>query len=197
MQPLLHLASISPRRSKLLTQIGVAHSIIKVAIDETPHRGEQPQEYVLRLARDKALAGQTALNRSDYPLVLAADTSVVVDGRILGKPRDRDHAQEMMGLLSGRSHWVHSGVALAGDGVASSLSSSKVNFCNITPAQAQAYWNSHEPADKAGGYGIQGLGAIFITRIEGSFSGVMGLPLFETAQLLTQAGIDPLQQLDR
>ncbi|MCP4126017.1 MAG: septum formation inhibitor Maf [Gammaproteobacteria bacterium] len=192
MQPILHLASISPRRSELLTQIGVVHSIIEVDVDETPHHGESPQEYVLRLAQEKALAGQAALDRTDHPLVLAADTSVVVDGRILGKPKDRGHALEMMHLLSDRSHWVYSGLALAADGVTSSLSASKVSFCQITPAQASAYWDSSEPADKAGGYGIQGLGAIFISRIEGSFSGVMGLPLFETAQLLLQAGIDPI-----
>ncbi len=192
MQPLLHLASMSPRRSELLTQIGVGHSIIKVDVDETQQPGEKPDEYVLRLAQEKAIAGQKALSTPKPSLVLAADTSVVVDGRILGKPRDRENALEMMQLLSDRSHWVYSGVTLAGETVASSLSSSQVSFCKITPAQALAYWESGEPADKAGGYGIQGLGAIFITRIEGSFSGVMGLPLYETAQLLTQAGIDPI-----
>lgn len=197
MQPLLHLASQSPRRSELLTQIGVIHTPIRVDVDETPHRGEQPEEYVVRLARAKALAGQAKLNTHNHPLVLAADTSVVVDGRILGKPKDRDDAMEMMRLLSNRSHWVFSGVALAGDGMASSISPSKVTFCAITPERAMAYWNSSEPADKAGGYGIQGLGSLFITRIEGSFSGVMGLPLFETAQLLMQAGIDPLTQASR
>ncbi len=196
MQPLLHLASQSPRRSELLTQIGVVHRIITVDVDETPHRGEQPEEYVMRLACEKALAGQAALN-IDHPLVLAADTSVVVEGQILGKPEDREHALKMMRQLSNRSHWVFSGVALAGDNINSSISASRVTFCKITPEQALAYWNSAEPADKAGGYGIQGLGSIFITRIEGSFSGVMGLPLFETAQLLTQAGIDPLKQMDK
>jgi septum formation protein len=194
MQPLLHLASQSPRRSELLTQIGVIHTIIKVDVDETPHRGEQPEEYVVRLAREKALAGRTELDQPDSPLVLAADTSVVVAGRILGKPTDESDALEMLRLLSDRSHWVFSGVALAGDGIASRISSSKVTFCHVTPEQALAYWNSAEPADKAGGYGIQGLGSLFISRIEGSFSGVMGLPLFETAQLLRQAGIDPLTQ---
>jgi len=183
---------MSPRRSELLTQIGVVHSVVRVNVDETPHTGELPEEYVVRLAQEKALAGQATLNQSGPTLVLAADTSVVVDGHILGKPKDLGHAQEMMQLLSDRSHLVYSGVALAGTAMASSLSTSKVSFCNITPNQATAYWESHEPADKAGGYGIQGLGAIFITRIEGSFSGVMGLPLFETAQLLRHAGIDPL-----
>lgn len=194
MQPLLHLASQSPRRSELLTQIGVVHSTIKVDVDETPHRGEQPEEYVLRLAREKALAAQALLDGLEHPLVLAADTSVVMDGRILGKPLDRDDALEMMQLLSNRSHWVFSGVTLAGEGMTSSMSASRVTFCNVTPEQALAYWNTGEPADKAGGYGIQGLGSLFISRIEGSFSGVMGLPLFETAQLLMPAGIDPLKQ---
>ncbi len=194
MQPLLHLASQSPRRSELLTQIGVLHTIIKVDVDETPHQGEQPEEYVVRLAREKALAGQAELGQPGHQLVLAADTSVVVDGQILGKPADKSGALEMLQLLSNRSHWVFSGVALAGDKIASSISSSKVTFCHVTPEQAQAYWNSSEPADKAGGYGIQGLGSLFISKIEGSFSGIMGLPLFETAQLLRQAGIDPLTQ---
>jgi nucleoside triphosphate pyrophosphatase len=197
MQPLLHLASKSPRRSELLTQIGVIHTIINVDIDETPHRGEQPEEYVVRLAQEKAIAGQAKLNTSNHSLVLAADTSVVVDGQILGKPQDRDDALNMMRLLSNRSHWVFSGIALAGDDVTSSVNASKVTFCDVTLEQATAYWNSTEPTDKAGGYGIQGLGSIFITRIEGSFSGVMGLPLFETAQLLMQAGIDPLTQSSR
>lgn len=191
MQPHLHLASISPRRSELLRQIGVVHSIIEVDVDETPHRGEHPTEYVIRLAREKALAGQTWLGDHGHGLVLAADTAVVADDRILGKPRDRADALEMMQLLSNRSHLVYSGVALAGDGIESSISESRITFRDVTPDEARAYWESGEPADKAGGYGIQGLGALFITRIEGSFSGVMGLPLFETAQLLKQAGIDP------
>lgn len=194
MQPLLHLASQSPRRSELLRQIGVIHTTISVDVDETPHRGEQPEEYVVRLAREKALAGQTKLGQQNHPLVLAADTAVVVNGYILGKPRDKDDAIEMMRLLSDNTHWVFSGVALAGDKIASRVNSSKVTFCEVTPEQAQAYWDSAEPADKAGGYRIQGLGSIFITKLEGSFSGVMGLPLFETAQLLMQVGIDPLTQ---
>jgi len=197
MQPLLHLASMSPRRSELLRQIGVVHSIIKVDIDETPHRGEQPKEYVIRLAREKALAGQIELDDNKHGLVLAADTSVVVDNQILGKPKDREQALEMMQLLSNRSHWVYSGVALAGDAIGHEISESLVTFREVSREEAAAYWDSGEPADKAGGYGIQGVGSIFISRIEGSFSGVMGLPLFETTQLLMQAGIDPLTQASR
>ncbi len=195
-QPLLHLASISPRRSELLRQIGVVHRIIAVDVDETPHRGEQPKEYVIRLAREKALAGQNQLDENRRGLVLAADTSVVVDDRILGKPRDMEEALEMMQLLSNRSHWVYSGVALAGNEIESRISESRVTFREIAIDEAMAYWKSGEPADKAGGYGIQGLGALLITRIEGSFSGIMGLPLFETTQLLMQAGIDPLTQIN-
>ncbi len=193
MQPQLHLASMSPRRSELLTQIGVVHSIIEVDVDETPLTGESPDTYVLRLAQSKAQAGKAALNIFDTGVVLAADTAVVVDNTILGKPQHREEFLEMMQLLSGREHLVYSGVALAAEKITSSLSTSKVTFCQIGPEQAAAYWLSREPADKAGGYGIQGLGAIFISRIEGSYSGVMGLPLYETAQLLTQAGIDPLK----
>lgn len=197
MQPLLHLASTSPRRSELLRQIGVVHSIIKVDVDETPHRGEQPKEYVIRLAQEKALAGRIELDDNKHGLVLAADTSVVVNNQILGKPMDREEALQMMQQLSNRSHWVYSGVALAGDGVRHSFSESLVTFREVSSKEAIAYWDSGEPADKAGGYGIQGLGSIFISRIEGSFSGVMGLPLFETTQLLMQAGIDPLTQASR
>jgi septum formation protein len=184
---------MSPRRSELLRQIGVVHSIIRADVDETPRRGEHPKEYVIRLAQEKALAGKARLDPCEHGLVLAADTSVVVDDRILGKPKDREEALEMMQLLSGRSHWVYSGVALAGDSVDSEISESRVSFREITSDEAIAYWESGEPVDKAGGYGIQGLGSIFVTRIEGSFSGVMGLPLFETTQLLKKAGIDPLE----
>jgi septum formation protein len=197
MQPLLYLASMSPRRSELLHQIGVVHDIIRADVDETPRPGEHPEEYVIRLAREKALAGQAQLGGDENGLVLAADTSVVVDGQILGKPRDMADALEMMQLLSNRSHWVYSGVALAGEGIDSRISASQVSFREIKRDDAIAYWHSGEPADKAGGYGIQGLGALFISRIEGSFSGVMGLPLFETAQLLRQAGIDPLKPSER
>ncbi len=194
MQPPLYLASMSPRRSELLRQIGVVHSIISVDVDETPHRGENPQEYVIRLAQEKALAGQLLLEDSRHGLILAADTTVVVDDRILGKPRDMADAWDMLQLISNRSHLVYSGVALAGDKIESRISTSQVTFRKITRDEAIAYWESGEPEDKAGGYGIQGLGALFISKIEGSFSGVMGLPLFETAQLLMQAGIDPLTQ---
>ncbi len=196
MQPQLHLASMSPRRSELLRQIGVVHSIIKADIDETPHRGEHPKDYVIRLAQEKALAGQIQLGERGHGLVLAADTTVVVDKRILGKPQDRDDALEMLQLLSDRSHLVYSGVALAGETIESRISETLVSFRKVTKNEAIAYWESGEPVDKAGGYGIQGLGSIFVAKIEGSFSGVMGLPLYETTQLLIKAGINPLTNLN-
>lgn len=197
MQPKLHLASRSPRRSELLRQIGVVHNIIEADVDETPLTGENPKEYVIRLAQEKALAGKAQLRNPEDELVLAADTSVIVDDQILGKPKDREEALNMLLLLSNRSHWVFSGVALAGESIESRISETLVSFRKITRDEAVAYWKSGEPADKAGGYGIQGVGSIFISRIEGSFSGVMGLPLFETTQLLLKAGIDPLTQTDK
>jgi septum formation protein len=192
MRPQIYLASRSPRRSELLSQIGVIHKTVPAEVDETPRPREAPAEYVLRLALEKAEAGRSALNTPPEVPVLAADTAVVVDNEILGKPGDREEALAMMGLLSGRSHKVLTGVALAGRNRESRLSVSRVTFRTLTDAEAAAYWLSGEPADKAGGYGIQGLGAIFISHLEGSFSGVMGLPLFETAQLLQAEGIELL-----
>jgi septum formation protein len=197
MSDLLYLASQSPRRRELLLQIGVVPQLLEVEVDETPRQGEAPQDYVVRLALEKALAGQAGLAQR-LP-VLAADTAVVVDEHILGKPRDREHGLAMLELLSGRTHQVYTGVALAGEKVASRLSVSDVSFRQISNAEAQAYWRSGEPADKAGGYGIQGLGAVFISNLRGSYSGVMGLPLYETAELMQEAGIilPDLQSLEK
>jgi septum formation protein len=185
----IYLASRSPRRSELLSQIGVTHEIVTAEVDETPRPNEAPAEYVLRLALEKAEAGRSAVNAATDTPVLAADTAVVTENEILGKPADREAALGMMARLSGRSHKVLTGVALVGDSSASRLSVSRVTFRSVTAAEAAAYWQRGEPSDKAGGYGIQGLGAIFISHLEGSFSGVMGLPLFETAELLQAAGI--------
>lgn len=193
MSPSIYLASLSPRRSELLDQIGVDHEIVHIDVDETPLAGEVPAEYVIRLALAKARAGYTAIEGKTSMPVLAADTAVVLDDQIMGKPTDRDDALEMMARLSGRSHKVLTGIALVGAHEESRLSVSKVTFRTVFPAEALNYWNSGEPADKAGGYGIQGLGALFISRLEGSFSGVMGLPLFETAELLRSAGVGLLQ----
>ncbi|MCW8907691.1 MAG: Maf-like protein [Sedimenticola sp.] len=193
MQPLIYLASRSPRRRELLTQIGVHHTVIDIDVDETPLAHEAPAEYVIRMALEKARAGQAAIPL-DLPMpVLAADTAVVVGQRILGKPRDQSDALEMLQQLSATRHKVLTGVALGGQRESTRLSVSQVLFRRISPAEALAYWRSGEPADKAGGYAIQGRGALFVRALEGSFSGVMGLPLFETGELLRQAGIDPLQ----
>jgi septum formation protein len=164
--------------------------VIGVGIDERPLKREPPVAFVIRAAMDKARAAQSALGiRADHP-ILAADTAVVVDGQILGKPRDRREGLEMLGLLSGRSHQVATGIALLHRETAMTrLSVSLVSFRVLTAEEVGAYWDTGEPADKAGAYAIQGRGAVFVKHLEGSYSGVMGLPLFETAQMLGQAGI--------
>ncbi len=189
MTPQIFLASRSPRRSELLHQIGVAHSQIDVEVDEAVKTAESPSEYVVRLALAKARAGADRRPAGNRLPVLAADTAVVTDGKILGKPADRSQALAMMCMLSGCTHQVLTAVALTAERTDSRLCLSRVSFRRIGNAEAATYWESGEPADKAGGYGIQGLGAIFISHLEGSYSGVMGLPLFETAELLTNAGI--------
>ena len=185
--PLLTLASVSPRRRELLEQIGVTHLVSAADIDETVRPGEAPADYVVRMACAKARAVR---ERGGELPVLAADTIVVIDGLILGKPRDRADCLAMLGRLAGRTHEVLTAVALASAaGVAFRVSASEVRFRTVTPAECAAYWESGEPRDKAGGYAIQGRGALFIEHLSGSFSGVMGLPLYETGELLTAAGI--------
>lgn len=189
---MLYLASGSPRRRELLTQIGVRFDVVKTAVDERWRPGEEPLEYVLRLAAEKAQAGLQQLEGRGVrsPVVLGADTAGVLHGEILGKPRDRDDAIAMLLRMGGHTHQVITGIALATDaGVLVSHSITDVTFRPLSEREAEAYWNSGEPADKAGAYGIQGFGAIFVARIEGSYTGVVGLPLFETAQLLQQAGV--------
>ncbi|KIC83602.1 Maf family protein [Pseudomonas sp. C5pp] len=184
----LHLASGSPRRRELLTQIGVPFSVVSAPIDETPLPDESAPAYVERLARAKAAAGLACLEGP--AVVLGADTAVVLDGRILGKPENRDDALAMLADLSGREHQVLTAVALSdGQRVHSLCVTSKVRFRAISAEEAQRYWASGEPADKAGGYAIQGLGAVFVTGLSGSYSAVVGLPLSETAELLGQFGI--------
>ncbi len=181
--PMLYLASASPRRRELLAQIGVSHHVIAVTVDEARHAGETPELYVLRLALDKARAGRERTAADPRP-VLGADTAVVIGGEVLGKPRDEQEGVAMLRRLSGRTHHVYTGVALVGDDEATRLSVSAVSFRALTLGECQWYWHTGEPADKAGAYAIQGRGAVFISRLEGSYSGVMGLPLFETAELL-------------
>ncbi len=195
--PVLCLGSASPRRSELLRQIGVPHCVRSVELDETAQPGETPADYVLRLAAAKALAVQaarTAAGAQSLP-VLGADTTVTIDGAVLGKPRDSADLAAMFGTLSGREHEVLTAVAVAtrdADGapqVRTRLSRTRVRFRAIAPGEAETYWATGEPRDKAGGYGIQGLGAVFVESIVGSYSGVVGLPLAETAALLRGAGV--------
>ncbi len=183
----IELASASPRRSLLLRQIGVSHAIRPVGLDESRGSAESPHDYVLRLARAKATAGAAA--GSGLP-VLAADTAVAIGNEIYGKPRDEADGLRMLAALSGRSHEVLTAVALACDGrLATAISESRVTFRALSPMECRDYWATGESADKAGAYAIQGPGAVFIARLEGSYSGVMGLPLFETAALLDAAGV--------
>ena len=186
-QPVVCLASVSPRRRELLSQIGVPHTVMGAHIDETAHAGESPRDYVLRMAREKAL---TVRERGERLPVLAADTTVVLDDVIYGKPRDRADGIAMLGRLSARTHGVLTAVALAdARGVDLRLSVSTVRFRGLTPEECAAYWDTGEPHDKAGGYAVQGAAAVFIESLNGSYSGVMGLPLFETAELLRAAGV--------
>ena len=188
-RPRVYLASQSPRRRELLAQIGLHFAVLAVEVDETPRPGEAAQDLVQRLAIEKAQAGLTLLETGNPGPVLGADTEVVVDGEVLGKPRDEEDAAAMLARLSGRSHEVLSAVALATpERVAVRLSVSTVWFRATTPAERAAYCATGEPLDKAGAYAIQGLAAVFVRRLEGSYSGVMGLPLYETEALLRELG---------
>jgi septum formation protein len=181
------LASASPRRRELLAQIGLAHTVVRPDFDEAVLPQEAAADYVVRMARGKAHA---VAQRGGALPVLAADTSVVLAGEILGKPRDAAHGMAMLAQLSARTHQVLTAVALAAGGlVRHRLSTSEVRFRALTAAECRAYWDSGEPRDKAGGYAIQGRGAVFIEHLSGSYSGVMGLPLYETAELLAAAGV--------
>lgn len=187
MTPQLVLASASPRRSELLNQIGIRHLIKTVDIDESPWPHESPLCYVERVASEKSAACRSLL-QNDLP-VLAADTCVVCDGIIMGKPENKPHAVAMLSKLSGRVHQVYSAVSLRGEHHWQAVSVNEVKFRTLSHEEIEAYWHTGEPCDKAGAYAIQGLASIFIESITGSFSGVMGLPLYETAQLLAKQGI--------
>jgi septum formation protein len=186
--PLLCLASASPRRRELLAQIGVAHTTAAANIDESVLAGEAAVDYVVRMARAKTRAVR---GHAGALPVLGADTIVVLDGVICGKPASAADGLAMLRRLSGRTHTVLTAVALAAGEAAplSRLSASEVTFRSLSHAECLAYWECGEPRDKAGGYAVQGRAAIFIERLSGSYSGVMGLPLFETAELLRAAGI--------
>ncbi|HEY7987309.1 MAG TPA: Maf family protein [Methylophilaceae bacterium] len=193
--PKIYLASRSPRRGEILRQIGVDFEVLPSDIDESVFPGEAPEQYVVRLAREKAMACIHVISRRGLPVmsVLAADTTVCVDSEILGKPENDEHAAAMLRMMSGRWHTTHTGVAVAhGDKIEMLLSSTQVEMRSLTEAEIAAYVASGESEGKAGAYGIQGLAGSFISRIEGSYSGVMGLPVFETAQLLNKFGIEVL-----
>lgn len=180
----VYLASGSPRRRELLAQLGIACEVLRVAVDETPHPGEKAADLVCRLAAAKARAG-LELPRTRNSPVVAADTAVVLGTQLFGKPADEADAVRMLTRLGGRTHEVWTAVAIVdARRERVELSRSEVSFRTIDVEEAAAYWRTGEPVDKAGGYGIQGLGALFISALKGSYSGVMGLPLFETARLL-------------
>jgi len=181
----IYLASSSPRRSELLSQIGVSFDLVKADIEEKPEIGESAQDYVLRLALQKAQAGFKNSNK-DRP-VLGADTIIVIDQKILEKPQDKKHAREMLQLLSGRTHQVFTAVTLVQDSaIKSTLVKTEVSFKKLSEQEIADYWRSGEPLGKAAGYAIQGIAGKFINNISGSYSGVVGLPLFETAELLAE-----------
>lgn len=185
----LHLASSSPRRRDLLATLGVSFTAAGVDIDERRLAHESPIGMVERLAVLKAESAVV----DNATLVLGADTAVVLEGRVFGKPVDSGDACAMLAALSGRKHEVMTGVALRGrNGTAVAVSVTEVEFREIRPDEALRYWQSGEPEDKAGAYAIQGIGGIFVRSISGSYSGVVGLPVFETAELLRAAGVDVL-----
>ncbi len=187
----LNLASTSPRRQEILAALGLEFSVLHVEIDERRLDHETAEQMVLRLAAAKA----EAVLGAPGELVLGADTAVVLGDRILGKPRDEADAVDMLTALGGHMHCVVTGIALRGSQeTQTALSATEVYFRNISRDEALAYWQSGEPADKAGAYAIQGLGGAFVERMEGSYSGVVGLPVYETVQLLRNAGIDVLMK---
>jgi septum formation protein len=186
--PKLHLASSSPRRRQILERMGLVFSAAGVDVDERQHPGESAERMVVRLAVEKACA----VNPGPDTVVLGADTAVVLDGDVFGKPADEADALRMLAALSGRHHRVMTGVAVRSAGkTASALSVTEVKFREIGPDEALDYWQSGEPRGKAGAYAIQGLAGAFVEKIAGSYTGVVGLPVMETVELLRAAGIEP------
>ena len=192
MTPSLVLASTSPRRKELLQQIGVKFTQLSIDINEDVAEAESAKQYVLRLAKEKAAAGFELLSAAEQStrIVLAADTTVVCEGNILAKPETLEHSKEILRQLSGREHLVMSAIGIhSQDRALQKIVTTKVKFRKISDAEIEAYWQSGEPQDKAGSYGIQGLGAVFVESITGSYSNVVGLPLCETAQIRNQFNI--------
>lgn len=195
MEPDIFLASESPRRRALLEQLGVRYEAVSQDVEETLDPGESPEVFVIRLALEKARAGLANLGQKPVRPVLGADTVVVLDDEVLGKPRDESDALSMLEQLSGREHRVLTGLAVVDDeNEATRLSVSTVTFREIPENERRAYWESGEPRDKAGAYAIQGRGGVFVERLDGSYSGVMGLPLFETGDLLGEFRVDYLER---
>jgi septum formation protein len=200
MIPEVYLASSSPRRRELLAQLGVAFEIVQPDVDEVVIAGESPDDYVVRLALEKARAGWQLLRQTAQPQrpVIGADTCIVCGTQLMGKPEDRVHFNRLFDKLSGTTHYVYSAVAVTGsDGSEGSklteryrINRSCVEFREVPQQERDVYWQTGEPADKAGGYAIQGMAAAFVKNLNGSYSGVVGLPLFETAELLKEFGID-------
>lgn len=193
----LYLASASPRRTQLLSQLGFAHRVFPVDIDESPKTGEKANTLVARLAREKASAGierlfaQPADDEGDAIAILAADTLIVLDGEPVGKPKDMKDSIRILSLLSQREHQVITAVSIAVKGELDTISvCTDVRMAPISEAEIVAYWNTGEPQDKAGSYAIQGVGGRFVQAINGSYSAVVGLPLYETAQLLKKYGVN-------
>ncbi len=187
--PQIFLASSSPRRQELLNQMGVSFKVIPQFVEEKHYSGEPPEAFVSRLALEKANDGLLRQTKQQIP-VLGSDTAVILDGHILGKPENKQQAIEMLLSLSERTHQVLTAVAVKNKQKTEQiLSMTEVSFSKLSRKMCDNYWHSGEPVDKAGGYGIQGLGALFICCIKGSYSGVMGLPIYETNILLNKFGI--------
>ncbi len=193
--PFIYLASQSPRRRELLKQIGVHFEPLllrnEAGVDETPHDGEPPVDYVMRICRDKAHAGHDALTLRNLPAqpILVADTTVTLDGKIIGKPENNEHAAAILRMLSGRQHQVLTAVAVAfGTRLEMRLSTTTITFDTLSEERIHRYLLTGEAHDKAGAYGIQGHAGAFVKHIDGSYTGVMGLPLYETVELLKLSG---------
>ena len=195
--PQIYLASQSPRRRALIEQLGIQYQTLNVKIDESPQPGEAPADFVMRLAKEKACAGWQMVAEQSIPVV-GADTCIVLDQQIIGKPENRKQGIELLKRYSGRAHQVITGVAMVGLDARKHdtnmvqhirVNTSTVTFRTITDDECEQYWQTGEPIGKAGGYAIQGKAAVFIEKLEGSYSGVMGLPLFEFAELIAMFGI--------
>ncbi|MFT2109769.1 Maf family protein [Marinomonas sp. 2405UD68-3] len=197
------LGSASPRRQELLQQLIPRFSILPADIDESVHESELADCYVLRMAREKAYAAfdkwqLSSIDSAINPIVIGSDTSVVIDNTILGKPTSIEDSKRMLRALSGRSHHVMTAVCLFDsrfEQVYEVNVVTEVEFRSISDLEIEQYWKTNEPKDKAGSYAVQGLGSVFVASIKGSYSAIVGLPLFETAKLFEQIGIHPLQEM--